>query len=73
MTTDEDYVKQLEETIGKFLKPIEGIPFHIAIKALYGHQVIPLDLNAKRKLENFVFYIQIHKDSMNGRVFSRIV
>lgn len=48
MTSNEDYVKQLEETIGKFLKPIEGIPFHIAIKALYGHKVIPLDLEDER-------------------------
>lgn len=44
MTSDEDYIQQLEETINKFLKPIRGIPFHIAIKALYGHQVIPLNL-----------------------------
>lgn len=48
MTSNEDYVKQLEETIGKFLKPIEGIPFHIAIKALYGHKVIPLDLEDEK-------------------------
>lgn len=44
MTFQEDYVKQLEDTIGKFLKPIAGIPFHLAIKALYGHEVIPLNL-----------------------------
>lgn len=48
MTPIEDYVKQLEETIGKFLKPIEGIPFHIAIKALYKHKVLPLDLDDEK-------------------------
>jgi len=50
MTADEDYVKQLEETIGKFLKPIEGISFHIAIKALYGHQVVPLNLKDEKDI-----------------------
>jgi hypothetical protein len=34
MTFNEDYINELEDTIGKFLKPIEGIPFHIAVKAL---------------------------------------
>ena len=51
MTYTNDYVKELEETIEKFLKPVEGVPFHIAVKALYGHKVIPLDLeNADDKL-----------------------
>lgn len=40
----EEYVEQLEETIGKFLKPIEGLPFHVAIKGLYDTEVRRLDL-----------------------------
>jgi len=51
MTPNDNYVKQLEKVIGKFLKPIEGIPFHIAIKALYGHEVIPLDLQDNKDIE----------------------
>ncbi len=46
--TNDDYIKQLEETIAKFLKPVEDIPFHLAIKALYGRRVIPLDLTADK-------------------------
>jgi hypothetical protein len=45
MTPQEDYINQLEATLAKFLEPIKGIPFHVAIKVLYGHEVIPLDKN----------------------------
>ena len=36
-----EYIKQLEETIGKFLKPIEGVPLTIVVKAMTGHITIP--------------------------------
>lgn len=42
---EEKYIEKLEETIGKFLKPIQGIPFHIVIKALAGKKVLKIDLN----------------------------
>ena len=38
-----DYVKQLENCISKFLKPLKDIPFPIAIKAISGHEVIAFD------------------------------
>lgn len=45
MAKDEQYIKQLEETIKKFMLPLENIPFPIAIKAISGHEVIPFDRN----------------------------
>lgn len=45
MQKDEQYIKQLEETIKKFMAPLENIPFPIAIKAISGHEVIPFDKN----------------------------
>lgn len=52
-TFDENYVRQLEETIRKFLEPLKGIPFTVAIKSLTGHSVIafnPKDLSDVRLL-----------------------
>lgn len=43
MMNQGDYVKQLEEVISKFLEPLKGIPFPIAIKALTGFEVISFD------------------------------
>ncbi len=43
---NEDYIKSLETTIAKFLEPIKGIPFPIAIKALTGYEVIAFDKEA---------------------------
>ncbi len=43
MTNKEQYIKGLEVTIQKFLEPVGGIPFPIAIKALTGFEVIPFD------------------------------
>lgn len=47
MKKDDSYVKQLEETIKKFLAPLENIPFPIAIKAISGYDVIPFDRHNK--------------------------
>jgi len=41
----EKYIKELEETISQFLKPLKNIPFKIAIKAISGCKVIPFDKN----------------------------
>lgn len=41
----EKYIKELEETISQFLKPLKNIPFKIAIKAMSGCNVIPFDKN----------------------------
>ena len=46
----DDYIKQLEDTITKFMAPLEGIPFPIAIKAISGHEVIPFDRGNKQDL-----------------------
>lgn len=41
----EKYIKELEETISQFLKPLKNIPFKIAIKAMSGCKVISFDKN----------------------------
>jgi nicotinic acid phosphoribosyltransferase len=41
----EKYIKDLEQTISQFLKPLKNIPFKIAIKAMSGCKVIPFDKN----------------------------
>jgi len=45
MNEREKYIKQLEEVISKFLEPLKGIPYPIAIKALTGCDVLCLDLS----------------------------
>lgn len=44
-SSKEEYVKQLEQTIGRFLEPMKGIPFPIAIKALTGFKVLTFDIS----------------------------
>jgi len=48
---NDDYIKKLEETIAKFMAPIGGIPFPIAIKAISGHKVIPFDKRNKQDMD----------------------
>ncbi|MCX7734668.1 MAG: hypothetical protein N2254_07920 [bacterium] len=43
MKDQEDYIRQLEETIRKFLEPIKDVPFPIAIKAITGCKVLSFD------------------------------
>lgn len=52
MGDQEEYVKQLEQAISRFLEPMKGIPFPIAIKALSGFNVLSFDhsLDQNRKL-----------------------
>lgn len=52
MSNLEEYIKQLEQTISKFLEPMKGIPFSVAIKALTGCDVLTFDpsLNENKKL-----------------------
>jgi hypothetical protein len=40
---DKEYVRQLEEIIGKFLEPLKEIPFPLAIKALTGFKVLTFE------------------------------
>ena len=52
MVKQKDYIKQLEQTLSRFLEPIKGIPFPIAIKALTGFKVLAFDpsLDQNKKL-----------------------
>jgi len=62
MIDRDEYIQELEKTIGKFLTPLKGIPFPIAIKALTGFEVIPFDITQARDrklLENMSKAAQI--------------
>lgn len=51
---NDDYIEQLEQAISKFLEPLKGIPFSIAIKAITGFDVLtfePLDEQNKKLIE----------------------
>lgn len=46
MTDEQErYIKELEETVSQFLKPLKNIPFKIVMKAISGCNVIPFDKN----------------------------
>jgi len=44
------YIRQLEETIWKFIKPIKDIPFPIVIKALTRHEVLKFNKIKDKKM-----------------------
>jgi hypothetical protein len=43
MQKNEEYIKELEATISKFLSPLKDIPFTIVIKTLTGFDVLPFN------------------------------
>jgi len=43
VNNQEEYVRQLEQVISKFLEPLKGIPFPLAIKALTGFKVLTFE------------------------------
>ncbi len=51
MKESDNYIKQLEDTIAKFMAPLKGIPFPIAIKAISGHKVVPFDKENRQDLD----------------------
>lgn len=48
MSDQKQYIRQLEEAIGRFLEPLRGVPFPIAIKALTGFEVLAFDPSLER-------------------------
>jgi len=48
MSINEKYVKDLEETISKFMAPLKNIPFPIVIKAISGYSVVPFNSSDKK-------------------------
>lgn len=44
---NDEYVKELEATVRKFMAPLKDIPFPVVIKALSGFSVIPFDSGSK--------------------------
>lgn len=63
MNNKEEYIKELEEVIRKFLEPMRGIPFSVAIKALTGFNVLIFDLNTD---ENQKLLKQLSKAAQLG-------
>jgi len=45
MGDQDEYIKQLEQAISRFLEPMKEIPFPIAIKALTGFKVLAFDIS----------------------------
>ncbi len=43
MSNQGEYIRQLEHVISKFLEPLKGIPFPLAIKALTGFKVLTFE------------------------------
>ena len=43
LSDDERYVRELEETIAKFMSPLRDIPFAVVMKAISGFAVLPFD------------------------------
>lgn len=54
MSKRQEYIRQLEQTLAKFLQPLKGIPFPIAIKAIRDCKVLSFDpsLRENKKLLN---------------------
>lgn len=73
----EKYIKELEEAINRFLKPLRGIPFRIAIKAISGYEVIPFDINNpldKQLLEDLIHATKIAAQEANQKgIYTRRV
>lgn len=45
MDNQKEYIKQLEQAISRFLEPLKGIPFPVAIKSLTGFKVLAFDIS----------------------------
>ncbi len=43
----DEYIKQLEETLEKFLAPVRNVPFTLVIKVLSGHRILPIRENSE--------------------------
>lgn len=41
----QEYTRQLEETLRKFLHPVKDIPYSLVIKVISGYEVLPFDKN----------------------------
>lgn len=44
---DKERLAVLEEALAQVIKPLKGLPFNVIIRALAGHQVIPMDKGSK--------------------------
>lgn len=51
MSDHSKYIEQLELLISKFLEPLKGIPYSVAIKVLTGYEVLPFDPSVEENEE----------------------
>lgn len=63
MQNQDEYIQQLEQAINKFLEPLKGIPFPIAIKAISGFKVLAFDASID---ENKKLLSQLSKAAQIG-------
>jgi hypothetical protein len=71
---EENYIKQLEDTISKFIAPIKDIPFPVAIKVISGHKVIPFNKSSeedRKLLDKLEMAAQIAGTQANKLGFER--
>jgi len=47
MKSKATHIRELEKIVERFLQPVKGIPFCIAVKALYGQRVRQIDIKSK--------------------------
>jgi len=53
----DEYTRNLEETLKKFLAPVRDIPFTVVIRVLSGHRIVPIRENG-RWAENFIIRLE---------------
>ena len=63
---NDEYVRQLEEVIGKMLSPLKGIPLKIVIKSLSGYDIIDFNERDPKDKELLVCLIEALKNAMQS-------
>ncbi len=51
MRKNDEYIRQLEKVISKFMSPLDDIPFPVAIKAISGREVLAFDRRERKDRE----------------------
>ncbi len=46
----DDYVKNLEETVRKFMQPLKDVSFPVLVKIISGHKILPFDENNQKNI-----------------------
>jgi len=71
MNNQEEYIQQLEQVINKFLEPLKGIPFSVAIKALTGFEVLAFELSDERN-KKLLEQLMEAKEELQAELIRRV-